>query len=249
MPAPLAQPKMLIVPPFPSLFSVTSTTARATFIFVSVVMIAVAKSSACSGDVPTAAGRCGSAARIFSAGSGTPMMPVDDGMTSSKRSPNVSAVAVQISSQARMPGSPVAQFALPEFTTTAETRPPVAARCRFPDYHGRRDQVISRVHRSGIRPARSERNRYVQFSTRFDPRLDRAPPEPQRQRPNVPNFRHRSPSALLRNLCFPLSFQSAIERCSAELFLAASSTFATSRPASGVTSNGAVPWMASRTFA
>ena len=76
------------------------------------------------------------AASIFSTGSGTPMMPVEDGKTSSKRQRKVSAAVRQVSRHARMPASPVAQLAFPALTRTMETRPPVAAMCRLPTVTG-----------------------------------------------------------------------------------------------------------------
>jgi len=76
---------------------------------------------------PSAAAAAGTAAISFSTGSGTPMMPVEDGKISSKTQPNWLA---------SMPGSPVAQLALPALTRTPVTRPPVAARCRRPTVTG-----------------------------------------------------------------------------------------------------------------
>ena len=130
MPAPLQAPKSRTGCPS------TSMTARATFILVSVVMMAVAKSSACAGVLPTEAFNAGNAPTSFSMGSGTPMMPVEEGKTSSKRQPKVSPAARQLSMQAFTPASPVAQLALPALTSTAETRPPVVSRCRRPTMTG-----------------------------------------------------------------------------------------------------------------
>jgi hypothetical protein len=56
------------------------------------------------------------------------MMPVEDGKISSKTQPKASATAMQERRQASMPGSPVAQLALPALTSTAETRPLLAVR-------------------------------------------------------------------------------------------------------------------------
>ena len=68
----------------------------------------------------------------FSVGNGTPMMPVEDGKTSSKTQPNWSPTAMQLLRQASRPACPVAQLALPALTMSAETLPPVAARCLRP---------------------------------------------------------------------------------------------------------------------
>ena len=130
MPAPFAAPQILTSAPS------TGTIARAVFILVSVVMIARAKASACSAVSPTAAFNAGIAATTFSAGNGTPMMPVDDGTISSKMHPKVCAAATQVATQPAIPGSPLAQLALPAFTSTAPTRPPVASRCRRPTVTG-----------------------------------------------------------------------------------------------------------------
>src|ERR1039458_6647955 len=130
MPAPFAAPQMRTSPPS------TGIAALAVFMRVSVVMIACAKASACSAVLPTAAFSVGIAATIFSAGNGTPMMPVDDGTTSSKMHPKLSAAATQVAMHPAVPGAPFAQLALPAFTSTAPTRPPVDSRCRRPTVTG-----------------------------------------------------------------------------------------------------------------
>src|SRR6202044_3134221 len=108
----------------------------ATLSFVSVVKIAVANASALSAPLPSAAFAMGTAATSFSTGSGTPIIPVDEGKISSNTHPNASATATQLLWQASIPGSPVAQLALPAFTITALTLPPVAARCLPPPVMG-----------------------------------------------------------------------------------------------------------------
>jgi hypothetical protein len=57
--------------------------------------MAVAKASASAGELPSAALARGIEATSFSMGSGTPMMPVEEGKTSSKTQPNSLAVAMQ----------------------------------------------------------------------------------------------------------------------------------------------------------
>ncbi len=64
------------------------------------------------------------------------MMPVELGKTSSKTQPSASPAARQESWQASSPAGPVAQLALPEFTSTARTLLPVAARCCLPMVSG-----------------------------------------------------------------------------------------------------------------
>ena len=105
MPAPLAQPQMrtsaLTGDSGPA---ATGMTAWAILTRVSVVMMAWAKAEAWSGVEPTAALSAGMAATTFSAGKGTPMMPVDEGTTSSKMQPKVWAAATQVETQPSMPG-------------------------------------------------------------------------------------------------------------------------------------------------
>src|SRR5271163_432225 len=132
MPAPLAAPKMRTSRPAPS----TSMTALLIFILVSVVMMARANSSACSEVLPNDAFTAGRAATTFSAGKGTPMMPVEEGKTVSGVQLKLSAAATQVAMQASMPAAPVAQLALPALTRTVETRPPVAAMCLRPTVTG-----------------------------------------------------------------------------------------------------------------
>src|SRR6266481_6051319 len=64
---------------------------------------------------------------IFAVGKGTPMMPVDEGKTCVGGIPSSRAVAAHVVLQARIPGCPVAQLALPELTRTARTRPTLFA--------------------------------------------------------------------------------------------------------------------------
>src|SRR5438270_10798598 len=60
------------------------------------------------------------------------MMPVDDGKTSAASRFRSRAVSEQTLLQFRMPTWPVAQFAFPEFTITACTRPLLFARAERP---------------------------------------------------------------------------------------------------------------------
>src|SRR5450432_2848864 len=73
---------------------------------------------------------------IFAAGNGTPIMPVDEGKISAGLPPSRRAFAVQVWRQARRPGCPVAQLALPEFTRTARTRPLLFASAARPTSTG-----------------------------------------------------------------------------------------------------------------
>ncbi len=111
-------------------------TALLIFIRVSVVMMARAKSSACSESLPRAAWIAGMAATTFSVGKGTPMMPVEEGKTSAGAQAKVAAAAAQVVSQAAMPAAPVAQLALPALTRTVRIRPPPVVRCLRPTVTG-----------------------------------------------------------------------------------------------------------------
>src|SRR5215472_7984867 len=73
---------------------------------------------------------------IFSAGKGTPMIPVEDGNTSAALTLSGLAIAAQTARQARTPAGPVAQFAFPEFTITARSRPPALLKAARPTIRG-----------------------------------------------------------------------------------------------------------------
>src|SRR5947209_2810047 len=60
------------------------------------------------------------------------MIPVDEGNISEDLAFSSFAVAAHTALQSRKPRLPVAQFAFPEFTTTARTRPPVWASAARP---------------------------------------------------------------------------------------------------------------------
>src|ERR1700704_3609376 len=112
-----------------SVISLESALKRADAILgrVSVVMMARAKASApfCLGVRDEI--NSGNFAIIFSDGKGTPMIPVEEGKIFAALTPSSFPACRQICSQARRPAAPVAQFAFPEFTTTARTLPLVAA--------------------------------------------------------------------------------------------------------------------------
>ena len=137
IPAPLAAPQMRTLAALPaSCAGSAEPSAWAVLTRVSVVIMARTKDSACCSVLPSEAFNSGIVATTFSAGKGTPMIPVEEGKTSSKMQPKLSAAATQVAMQPSMPGSPVAQLALPELTSTAATRPPVDARCRRPTVTG-----------------------------------------------------------------------------------------------------------------
>src|SRR5213592_4005173 len=89
----------------------------------SVVRIASAKFRKCSAEAPAFATSAPRWDVIFSTGRGTPMIPVDEGNISETSALRALAVSLQTALQLRKPCFPVEQFALPEFTTTARTRP------------------------------------------------------------------------------------------------------------------------------
>src|SRR5258708_8725744 len=71
----------------------------------------------------------GSARRIFSSGSGTPMTPLEQTNNSRGLQPSRFAASATVRTAAAWPASPVAQLALPAFTTTARIRPFDARKC------------------------------------------------------------------------------------------------------------------------
>ena len=114
------------------------------------------------------------------------MIPVEEGKTSSKMQPKLSAAATQVATQPSMPGAPLAQLALPELTSTAATRPPVAARCRRPTVTG---AATTRLVVNMAAPtaalsacAAHDCNCQVQIAAGLDSRAHRSPLEPGRQR-------------------------------------------------------------------
>src|ERR1700751_273973 len=64
------------------------------------------------------------------------MIPVEEGKTSSAGTPRTFAASRQTHSHPVMPERPVAQFALPELTMTARTRPRVLANDARPTVTG-----------------------------------------------------------------------------------------------------------------
>ena len=103
---------------------------------VSVVMMAVAKDFSASSSSPRPATTAGMAAISFSTGSGTPMIPVDDGMMNCGAASSAAPSAAQLCSATANPGAPVAQLALPALTSTARTRPLFLRRCARPTSTG-----------------------------------------------------------------------------------------------------------------
>ena len=107
----------------------TSMWAKAVFSTVSVVRMALAASMKRSDSAPMEAARSGNTAIIFSAGSGAPMTPVEEGNTSSVRQAKAWAAAAHTARAASRPAWPAAQLALPALMATTRTLPPVARKC------------------------------------------------------------------------------------------------------------------------
>ncbi len=93
----------------------------ASFGYVSVVMMARAASAPPSAE--SAAVAAGRPVPKGAMGRCTPMTPVDATSTSEAGQPTASPAITAVSRAASRPGSPVAAFALPEFTTTARAVP------------------------------------------------------------------------------------------------------------------------------
>src|SRR5271168_3097655 len=71
----------------------------------------------------------GTARRIFSTGSGTPITPVEQTIISLGVQPRRLAVSATVFVAAAWPAAPVAQFALPALTMAARMRPFEARKC------------------------------------------------------------------------------------------------------------------------
>src|SRR5712691_6662027 len=97
--------------------------AAAVFGRVSVVQIARDVSAKERADGRRKRAITGSARRILSSGSGTPMTPVEQTNNSFGVHPKRLAASATVRNAAAWPASPVAQLALPAFTITARMRP------------------------------------------------------------------------------------------------------------------------------
>src|SRR5262252_7618226 len=97
--------------------------ADAVFGRVSVVQMARESSAKERAEARRLRERDGSARRIFAAGSCTPMTPVEQMNTSCGVSHIRRAASSLVRKETRSPSTPVAQLALPAFTTTARMRP------------------------------------------------------------------------------------------------------------------------------
>ena len=117
MPAPLAHPTRWIR--LPAILK----DAEAVFGRVSVVQIASESSAKERADGRRLREREGSARRIFSTGSWTPMTPVEQTNNSCGERFMRRAASSLVRSATVSPSVPVAQLALPAFTTTARMRP------------------------------------------------------------------------------------------------------------------------------
>src|SRR5690242_8414796 len=123
MPAPLAQPIIWIF--LPAILK----EAPAVFGRVSVVQMARESSAKERAEGRRLRLSEGSERMIFSTAMGTPMTPVEQMMISCEEQPRRLAVSSTVRTAAAWPAGPVAQFALPELTTTARIRPLDARKC------------------------------------------------------------------------------------------------------------------------
>ena len=96
------------------------------------------------------------------------MIPVDEGKISVASTPSNFAASRQIRSHARFPCAPVAQFALPEFTTTARTRPPVASKEARSTSRGAATTRLRREQSGGARSGHSFCQREIGTAADFD---------------------------------------------------------------------------------
>src|SRR5262249_22738878 len=96
---------------------------------VSVVMIARVNALNALAEARRARASPGSAPRMRSTGSGTPITPVEQTSTCCGRQPSSRAAAVAVRRAAALPADPVAQLAFPELTTIARRSPAEARKC------------------------------------------------------------------------------------------------------------------------
>ena len=120
-------PEPLAIPPIRTVRPPIWISAAASLGNGSVVMMARAAADPWSLASPRNA--AGSAARILSIGSATPITPVDATRTSATEHPTSRAVSAAMSRAARNPSSPVQALAHPLLTTIARATPPLALRC------------------------------------------------------------------------------------------------------------------------
>src|SRR6185312_6225683 len=111
MPEPFATPRT------ETSFLPTLNFAEAIFLRVSVVRMASENSRNFCSDGCRDANNEGRFETIFSVGSGTPIIPVEDGNTAVAATPRLFAVCSQTCRHAFTPARPVAQFAFPAFTS------------------------------------------------------------------------------------------------------------------------------------
>ena len=155
----------------------TSMRAKAVFSTVSVVRMAWATSWKWSDSEPSEAASAGIAAMSFSAGSGTPMTPVEEGKTSSGRQPKTSAAASQVARAASRPAWPAAQLALPALMATTRTLPPVARRCSLVDEKRRGVDAVAGEGCGGAGRGVGDDQRKVGAAARLEAGLDGAEAE------------------------------------------------------------------------
>src|SRR5258708_4963057 len=132
MPAPLAQPTKWMR--LPAILK----EAAAVFGRVSVVQMASDTSANERAEERRWRASSGTARSILSSANGTPMTPVEQTKTSSDLQPRRFAVSATVRTAAAYPAAPVAQLALPAFTTTARMRPR-SAQVLFGNQHGSGD--------------------------------------------------------------------------------------------------------------
>src|ERR1700722_516009 len=127
IPAPLAHPATRTV--FPPFVPPMRQLAAARFGRVSVVMIARVSPSKAPGENASDLARPGTAFRMRSTGSGTPITPVEQTTTCCAPQPSVSATRSAVAREATMPPGPTEQLALPELTMMARIAPAEARTC------------------------------------------------------------------------------------------------------------------------
>ena len=167
MPEPLATPVSMTTL-FPDRNWAEANLGRKSVVIMACTKLFNACSVACR-----AAINSGSLLTIFSAGKGTPMIPVEDGNTSSGFTPRSREVSRQICRQARSPAGPVAQLAFPEFTSDRPHPASAGFERRAVDLQRRGHDSVPGEHGSGRGSSTGLDQRQIRASTGLDPSRDR----------------------------------------------------------------------------
>ena len=146
---------------------------------VSVVMIAVAKDFSASSLSPRPATTAGTAAISFSTGSGTPMIPVDDGMMNCGAASSAAPSAAQLCSATINSGSAGCAIRVARVDQHGAHAALVLSQVRPAHYHRRGNNPVTREHGRGTCTQRSLRQCNIAASACLDSGLGGRPEKSQ----------------------------------------------------------------------